>query len=166
MSKTERQATVERLTAKLASSPTLYLTDFSGLTVDKLTDFRRRLRVVGARYLVVKNTLAKRALEAGQITGLPGELLRGPVGIVLAGTDPLPAAKVLAEFARSHEKPAVRAGLVEGRQVEPAYVKRLGELPSREVLLGLFVGGLNAILYQVVGSLEALRDKRLAEGSN
>jgi ribosomal protein L10 len=60
----------------------------------------------------------------------------------------------------------VRAGLVDGRQVEAAYVKRLGELPSREVLLGQFAGALNGILYQMVGALEALREQRQAEGSN
>ena len=146
MSKTERQATVEELTAKLTSSPTLYVTDFSGLTVEHMTDFRRRLRAVGARYLVVKNTLARRALAAGHVTALPGDLLKGPIGIVLAGADPFPAAKVLGEFAKTHIKPSVRAGLVDGRQVEPAYVKRLGELPSKEALLGQFAGALNGIL--------------------
>jgi ribosomal protein L10 len=54
---------------------------------------------------------------------------------------------------------------VEGRKVAAAYVKRLGELPPREALLGQFVGALNGLLYQVVGALEALREKRLAEGS-
>jgi large subunit ribosomal protein L10 len=166
MSKTDRQANVEQLTAKLAASPTLYVTDFSGLTVEKMTEFRRRLRGAGARYLVVKNTLARRALAAGNITGLSPDLLKGPVGIVLAGEDPLPAAKVLGEFAKLHVKPEVKAGLVDGREVAAAYVKRLGELPGREALLGQFVGALNGILYQVVGSLEALREKRLAEGSN
>ncbi|HSR14470.1 MAG TPA: 50S ribosomal protein L10 [Gemmatimonadales bacterium] len=166
MSKTERQAMVEELTTKLASAQTLYVTDFSGLTVEHMTDFRRRLRAVGARYVVVKNTLVKRALQAGNISGLEGDLFKGPIGIVLAGEDPLPAAKVLGEFAKTHDKPAVRAGLVEGKQVEAAFVKRLGDLPSREVLLGQFLGGLNGILYQMVGALEALREQRLAEGSN
>jgi len=161
MSKAERQSEVEVLTQKLKGSATLYVTDFSGLTVE-----RRRLRAVGARYVVVKNTLAQRALDAGNIKSLDRKLFKGPIGVVLAGDDPLPAAKVLGEFAKQHEKPAVRAGLVDGQQVEPAYIKRLGELPSREVLLGQFAGALNGILYQMVGALEALREKRQAEGSN
>ena len=160
MSKAERQSEVEVLTQKLKGSATLYVTDFSGLTVERMTDFRRRLRAVGARYVVVKNTLAQRALDAGNIKSLDRKLFKGPIGVVLAGDDPLPAAKVLGEFAKQHEKPAVRAGLVDGQQVEPAYIKRLGELPSREVLLGQFAGALNGILYQMVGALEALREKR------
>ena len=166
MSKAERQSEVEVLTEKLKGSANLYVTDFSGLTVERMTDFRRRLRAVGARYVVVKNTLAQRALDAGNIKSLDRKLFKGPIGVVLAGADPLPAAKVLGEFAKQHEKPAVRAGLVDGQQVEPAYIKRLGELPSREVLLGQFAGALNGILYQMVGALEALREKRQAEGSN
>jgi large subunit ribosomal protein L10 len=166
MSKAERQSEVEVLTEKLKGSATLYVTDFSGLTVERMTDFRRRLRAVGARYVVVKNTLAQRALDASDIKSLDRKLFKGPIGVVLAGDDPLPAAKVLGEFAKQHEKPAVRAGLVDGKQVEPAYIKRLGELPSREVLLGQFAGALNGILYQMVGALEALREKRQAESSN
>lgn len=166
MSKTERQAEVDALTEKLKGSANLYVTDFSGLTVIRMTDFRRRLRAVGAGYVVVKNSLARRALQAGAIAALDGDLFKGPIGVVLAGNDPLPAAKVLGEFAKQHEKPRVRAGLVDGRQVEPAYIKRLGELPSRDVLLGQFAGALNGILYQMVGVLEALREKLQTESSN
>lgn len=166
MSKRARQSTVEQLTTTLSSSPTLYVTDFSGMTVEKMTEFRRQLRAVGARYVVVKNTLARRALVAGNVTALPGEALKGPVGIVITGADPLPAAKVVTDFAKANDRPAIKVGMVDGKAVEASYVKRLGELPGREALLGQLVGALNGMLYQVVGSLEALREKRLAEGSN
>jgi large subunit ribosomal protein L10 len=164
MSKTERQTKVEALTARLNGSLNIYVTDFSGLSVGKITELRRRLRAAGARYVVVKNTLAQRALAANHVSALDDHLA-GPTGLVLAGADPLAAAKVLSDFAREHQKPKVRVGLVEGRAVDPAYVKRLGELPSREALLGQFAGCLNGVLYQMVGALEALRDKRQAEAS-
>ena len=159
MSKTERQATVESLTALLKGSPNVYVTDFQGLNVLRMTELRRRLRAAGARYVVVKNTLAQRALEANGLPTLP-EAFKGQVGLVLAGADPLPAAKVVGEFAKEFQKPSVKSGLLEGKIVEPAYVKRLGEIPSREALLGMFAGALNSILYQVVGALEALRTER------
>lgn len=159
MSKTERQATIEELTTALKASPNVYVTDFSGLNVLKLTDLRRQLRAAGARYVVVKNTLAQRALAANNVTALD-EHLTGPVGLVLAGADPLPAAKVIGDFAKANEKPSVKAGIVDGKAVAPAYVKRLGEIPSRDVLLGQFVGSLNGLLYQFVGALEALREQR------
>ena len=161
MSKAERQAMVESLTATLSSSPNIYVTDFTGLDVAQMTVLRRRLREAGARYVVVKNTLAQRALAANQI-GAFDDHLAGPVGLVLAGADPLPAAKVIGEFAKEFQKPQVKIGLVDGKTVEPAFVKRLGELPSREVLLAQFAGSLNGMLYQVVGALEALREQRQA----
>lgn len=164
MSKTERQATVEALTERLGGSPNIYVTDFTGLDVGKLTELRRRLRAAGARYVVVKNTLAKRALAARHIGALETQLA-GPTGLVLAGADPLPAAKVLGDFAREHQKPVVRIGLVDGKAVDPDYVKRLGALPPKAELLAQFAGALNGILYQMVGALEALRDQRQTEAS-
>jgi len=164
MSKTERQSKVEALTERLGGASNIYVTDFSGLSVGKITELRRRLRGAGARYLVVKNTLAQRALAANNI-GVLDDHLAGPTGLVLTGADPLPAAKILGDFAKEHKKPSVRIGLVDGKAVNPAYVKRLGELPSRDALLGQFAGCLNGILYQMVGALEALREKRQAEAS-
>lgn len=162
MSKTQRQATVDTLTEQIKASPNLFVTDFSGLNVLKMTEFRRRLRAAGARYVVVKNTLAQRALAANNIAELDPQLT-GTTGFVFAGEDPMAAAKVLGDFAKEHEqRPAVKGGWLDGKAVESAYVKRLGEIPPREVLLGQFVGGLNGILYQMVGALEALREQRQA----
>lgn len=172
MSKTERQAMVEALSAQLKGSPNLYVTDFTGLNVLRMTEFRRRLRAAGAEYVVVKNTLAQRALAANAVTGLDDHL-RGPTGLVLAGEDPVVAAKIITDFAREFERPAVKAGLVDGRPVTPDQVKRLASLPSRDQLLGRlagafqaplaqFAGAMNGLLYQVVGALEALRSQRSA----
>lgn len=158
MSKTERQTAVEALTAQLKAAPNVYVTDFSGLNVLRMTELRRRMRAAGVTYVVVKNTLARRALAASDI-GTLGEYLTGPTGLVLS-TDPLAAAKVITEFAREFEKPTVKAGYVDGAAVEPAYIKRLGEIPSRDVLLGQFAGALNNVLFSFVAALEALRDQR------
>jgi large subunit ribosomal protein L10 len=170
MNKTERQATVESLTEQLRGSPNLYVTDFTGLNVLRMTEFRRRLRASGVSYVVVKNTLAQRALAANSITGLD-EHLAGPTGLILAGTDPVAAAKVLTDFAKEFEKPAIKIGLVDGRPVTADQVKVLASLPPRPVLLSQLAGALqapmaqlagvmNGMLYQMVGALEALRAQR------
>ncbi len=168
--KAQKQESVASLAAKLRRSPALYVTDFSGLNVARLTDLRRRLRAAGVEYVVVKNTLAQRAFSAAQVTGLDDHLA-GPTGLVFAGTDPVAAAKVLADFAKEFEKPSVRAGLVDGKAVSPAQVKRLAALPSKTELLAQlggafqaplagFVGALNGLLMNMVGALEALKAKR------
>jgi len=157
MSKTERQSAVEALTAQLKATPNLYVTDFSGLNVLRMTEFRRRLRASGANYVVVKNSLAQRALAANKIEGLDAHFT-GPTGLVLSH-DALAVAK---EFG---DKPTVKTGRVDGAVVTPAHVKRLGEIPSREVLLAQLAGAMNGILYTMVGALEALREQRGAAAS-
>jgi large subunit ribosomal protein L10 len=150
VSKAERQAEVETLTAALQASPNVYVTDFTGLNVLSMTEFRRRLRAAGASYVVVKNTLAQRALAANQIEG----------------HEPLSAAKVLTEFAKEHgDKPTVKMGRVDGEAVTAAHVKRLGEIPPRDVLLAQMAGAMNSVLYTMVGALEALREQRSAAAS-
>jgi large subunit ribosomal protein L10 len=158
MNRTERQETVESLTAVLKSAPNVYVTDFSGLNVLRMTELRRRLRAAGVKYVVVKNTLAQRALAANGISALDEHLV-GNTGLVLS-SDALAAAKVIGEFAKEFEKPTVRIGLVDGKTVAPEQVKRLGEIPSREVLLSQVAGMLNNLMYTFVASLEALRDQR------
>ena len=172
MCKTERQATVESLTELLKGSPNVFVTDFTGLNVLRMTELRRRLRGAGVEYVVVKNTLAQRAFAANGVHALD-EHLAGPTGLVLSGTDAMAGAKVLTDFAREFEKPAIKIGLVDGRPVTPAQVKRLADLPPREVLLAQlagyiqapmaqFAGVMNGLLYQMVGALEALRAQRSA----
>jgi large subunit ribosomal protein L10 len=172
MSKTERQATVEALIEQLKGSPNVFVTDFTGLNVLRMTELRRRLRAAGVEYVVVKNTLAQRAFAANGVRVLD-EHLAGPTGLVLSGTDALVAAKVLTDFAKEFEKPAIKVGLVDGKPVTADQVKQLASLPSREVLLSQlagyiqapmaqFAGAMNGLLYQMVGALEALRSQRSA----
>ena len=172
--KAQKQETVTALAARLKRTTTLYVTDFTGLDVAKMTQLRRRLRQAGTDFVVVKNTLARRALGDAQVPGLEDHLA-GPTGLVLAGADPVAAAKVLADFAREFEKPAIKVGLVDGKAVTPAQVKRLASLPPRLELLSQlggtlqapmasFAGALNGVLMNMVGALEALRNKRAADG--
>jgi large subunit ribosomal protein L10 len=171
--KAQKQETVTTLVARLRRSPTLYLADFTGLNVAKATDLRRKLRAAGVEYVVVKNTLARRAFAAAEVQGLESHLA-GPTALVLAGPDPVSAAKVLTDFAKEHEKPAVKVGLVEGRAVTPAQVKQLASLPSKLELLAQlggalqspmvgFVGALHGLLTMMVGALEALKNNRAGE---
>jgi len=168
--KAQKQEVVTALAGRLRRAPTLYLTDFTGLNVARITELRRRLRAAGVEYVVVKNTLARRALGEAQVAGLEPHL-DGPTALVLAGADPVVAAKVLADFAKEHEKPAIKVGLVEGRTVTPEQIKRLAALPSKPELLAQlggalraplagFAGALHGLLYTMVGALEALQTQR------
>ena len=168
MKRNEKEQLVSELTDKLKGASAVYYTDFTGLNVKRMTDLRRRFRKAGVEYVVIKNTLALRAVNE---SGLAGERLRGPTGLVV-GPDPVAAAKVLTDFARENDqRPDIKGGLLDGRQIGVDQVKALANLPSREQLLaelagGLqaplagFVGALNGVLYMFAGALEALRTQR------
>src|ERR687896_859426 len=168
MKKSEKEQLVSELAQKLRAATALYYTDFTGLNVKRMTELRRRLRKSGVEYVVIKNTLALRAVAE---SGLMSEPLKGPTGLVLA-RDPIAAAKVLADFAKENDaRPSVKGGLLDGRALNTAQVKQLATMPSREQMLaelgaGLqspmaaFVGALNGLLYMFAGALEALRTQR------
>src|SRR5437660_8548513 len=108
MNRTEKEQLVAELKDKIRSAPALYYTDFTGLNVKRMTDRRRRLRRANVEYVVIKNTLALRAVNE---SGLVGERLRGPTGLVVA-RDPVAAAKVITDFAKENDKkPSVKGGL-------------------------------------------------------
>ena len=133
-----------------------------------MTELRRRLKRAGVDYVVIKNTLALRAVNE---SGLVGETLKGPTGLVV-GKDPVAAARVLTEFAKEFEdKPAMKGGMLQGKAIDNAQLKRMASLPSREQMLadlaaGLqspmaaFVGALNGLFYQFAGALDALKSQR------
>lgn len=168
MKKPDKDKLVAELKAKLTGAKALYYTDFSGLNVKRMTDLRRRLRKANVEYVVIKNTLALRAVKE---SGLEGTALKGQTGLVIA-KDAVAAAKVLADFAKENDqRPAVKGGLLEGKALDVAQVKKLASMPSREQMLaelgaGLqsplaaFVGALNGMFYMMVGALEALKQQR------
>jgi large subunit ribosomal protein L10 len=170
MKRTEKQLLVTELSTKLRGAKALYYTDFTGLNVKRLTELRRRLRKAGVEYVVIKNTLALRAVRESGLTGLAGSL-KGPTGVVI-GRDPVAAAKVLTDFAKEfEERPELKGGLLDGKAINSAQVKKLASMPSREQMLaelaaGLqspiatFVGALNGLLSTFVGALTALHADR------
>jgi large subunit ribosomal protein L10 len=171
MKRNDKEQLVTELTDKIKSAQALYFTDFTGLNVKRMTELRRRLRKAGVEYVVIKNTLALRAVNE---SGLVGTRLRGPTGVVIA-RDPVAGAKVLTDFAKEFEqKPAIKGGMFGGVQIDQEQVKKLASMPSREQLLAelgasmqaplaAFAGALNGLLYMFAGALDALKTQR--EGS-
>ena len=167
----QKQAVVEDLASKLKDAQAFYLTDFTGLNVKSMTDLRARLRRAGVEYVVVKNTLAERALNGLDLPDI-GQFFVGPTGLVIGRDDAVTAAKVLREFAREHDdRPTVKVGIVERRAVNPEEVDRIATLPPREQLLAELAGAfeaplaqfayvLQSLLGEFVGLLEALRAER------
>ena len=168
MKRAEKEQLVTELRDKLTTAQSLYYTDFTGLNVKRMTELRRRLKRAGVDYVVIKNTLALRAVNE---SGLVGETLKGPTGLVV-GKDPVAAARVLTEFAKEFEdKPAMKGGMLQGKAINNAQLKRMASLPSREQMLAdlaagmqspmaAFAGALNGLFYMFAGALDALKSQR------
>jgi large subunit ribosomal protein L10 len=152
----QKQTIAEELQGQLTSSDVVYLTDFTGLTVEAIGALRQQLREAGAEYRVVKNTLTLRALEGTDIPDLT-EHLQGPTALVLGGDDPVAPAKVVREFAKGNdERPVVKVGIVERRVVTQDEVARLADLPPMDHLLASIAGGLTAGVGGIAGALNSL----------
>jgi large subunit ribosomal protein L10 len=168
MKRAEKEQLVTELRDKLTTAQSLYYTDFTGLNVKRMTELRRRLKRVGVDYVVIKNTLALRAVNE---SGLVGETLKGPTGLVV-GKDPVAAARVLTDFAKEFEdRPAMKGGMLQGKAINNAQLKRMASLPSREQMLAdlaagmqspmaAFAGALNGLFYMFAGALDALKSQR------
>ncbi len=148
----EKVAQVAMLKEKFSTAKSAFLTDFTGLTVEEITELRRKLRERNSEYLVVKNTLARRsAKEAGVEDILP--YLQGPVAIAFSYDDPAAPARVIAEFLKSHPKPEVKACLIEGDVLPGEKANEIAKWPTREELIAKLVGQLNAPVYGLVNAL-------------
>ncbi|MFQ5538706.1 MAG: 50S ribosomal protein L10 [Gemmatimonadota bacterium] len=155
MKRGDKELFVKDFRERVTRAPVVYLTDFTGLDVKSITKLRRTLKDSGAEYVVVKNRLAKRALEG---TGLPdiSESLVGPTGVVFGYEDPVAAAKALSEFAKEHdEKPVFKLGIMEEKVLQPEQIDRIAKLPPREQLLAELAGAMQAPLAALAGALEA-----------
>ena len=176
MRKEQKSAVVDELQQKLSGANSFYLTDFTGMNVKQMTEFRSRLRREGVEYMVVKNTLAQRALSELELPDI-ARFFTGPTGVVIGREDAVAAAKVLTDFAKEFDnKPAVKLGVVERQEVAAERVKELAELPPREVLLAQLAGGLQAPMARLAGgasnliaglarAVDALRAQRESAGS-
>ena len=168
MKRPDKEQLVVELKEKIEGAKALYYTDFTGLNVKRMTELRRRFRKANVEYVVIKNTLALRAVNE---SGLVGERLRGPTGLVMA-KDPVEAAKILTEFAKTNDqRPAVKGGMFDGAAIDAGQVKRLAAMPSREQMLaelgaGLqsplssMLGVMNSLLTNFAGALEALKTQK------
>ena len=159
--KSDKQLLVDGLRDKLGTANAVYYTDFTGLNVKRMTELRRRLKKVGVEYVVIKNTLALRAVNE---SGIVSQRLKGPTGVVVA-KDAITAAKVLTDFAKENDqRPAVKGGVYEGKSVDEAMVKKLASLPTRDEALSIFAGYLNSIPMMFALALDARKTQ--LEGSN
>jgi large subunit ribosomal protein L10 len=173
MPRPEKVQAVEEMTKLFEQSSSFFITDYQGLNVADMTVLRKNLRDNKVRYLVAKNTLMRRAAKAAGKDSIE-KYLSGPTAIAFAADDPTIVAKILHESYKSTELPRIKVFVVEDQEHEPDDLKRLAELPTREVLLSQLVaavespltslvGAIDAVMRELVGSIDALAQKKTEE---
>lgn len=154
----EKKAVVAEVSAQLANAQTIVLAQYRGIEVDDLTVLRRKAREAGVYLRVLKNTLVRRAVEGTQFADL-AEHMVGQL-IYSVSTDPVAAAKILNDFAKTNDKLVLTAGSYAGKVLDKAGVQALASIPSREELLAKLLGVMQAPVSGFAGCLAALAKQR------
>lgn len=155
MNRTEKSNEVSKLKQRFEKAKAMFFADYRGLTVAEVTDLRQKLYAQQSAMKVVKNRLAKLAFKDLKVEGMD-PFLKGPTAIASSDTDAVVPAKILVDFAKTHEKLQLRAGYMDGIVLDVKSIIALAKLPSREVLLSKMLGSLKAPANNLVNVLAAV----------
>ena len=158
----QKEEEVKKLAEKMKDASLVMFTEYRGINVADVTELRKNLRAVGAEYLVIKNNITRRALEACGITEL-NESLTGPIAIVIAKEEYLPALKVIYKYSKANDFYKIKSGVLEGAVSTAQDLTVLAQLPSREELIAKLAGCLLANVSKLAATLDAVREKKEAE---
>jgi large subunit ribosomal protein L10 len=151
--RTEKREFVSALAAVFAETSMVVVSRNDGMTVAQVTDLRRRMRAAGVTFKVAKNRLASLALDGTRFDGIK-PMLKGPTALAWSA-DPVAAAKVAVEFAKTNEKFVVIGGALGAQTLDASGVKSLAELPSLDELRARLVGMIQTPATRVAGILQA-----------
>ncbi len=132
----------------------MVITDYKGMTVAEISDFRQSLKGASVEYRVIKNTYARIAIVDTPVAAAK-DSFNGPVGIAIGYDDPVTVAKAVLEFAKKSEKLKVQSGVIDGVLCDPERLKQISVLPSRDALLGMLAGCMQAPTSQMARLLSA-----------
>ena len=170
MPQPEKIKRVEELSETLGSAKSIFMTDFSGLSVEDITKLRRELRKVDVSFIVVKNTLAKLSAEKVGLEKM-NEFLTGPTGLAIANHDPVAPVRVIFDFQKDKKKPTIKAAVLEGQFLDKEAAEAVRNIPTRDELIAQVVGtmaspitglvwGLNSMLTKLVYTLDQIKEKK------
>ncbi|MQR02771.1 50S ribosomal protein L10 [Glaciimonas soli] len=159
----DKKAVVAEVSAKVKNAQTIVVAEYRGIQVGHLTQLRANARTQGVYLRVLKNTLARRAVEGTAFADL-ASAMTGPL-IYSISEDAVAAAKVISDFAKTNDKLVVKAGNYAGKSLDKAAVTALANIPSREVLLAQVAGMMMAPVAGFTRGLAALAAKKEAEAA-
>jgi len=170
MNREEKEKLVADFRSRFEKAEGTFLVDYQGLNVEAMNLLRKGLKEVGAEFQIVKNRLLKLACQ-GTDTAVLSDEMRGPSGIAMTYEDVVSPAKVLVDFSKQFKQFEIKSGQVSGRAIDAEAIKRLAELPGRDVLLAqalaamqgvpsALVRVLNGVILQLLNALTAIQQKK------
>ena len=135
----EKKVIVSEIVDKIKNSESVILFQYQGLTVAEMSELRNQLNEINSTVKIYKNTLLKRALDEMNVN--MDDFLAGP-NAVLFGETLLEPIKVIAEFAKNHDKLNIRVGIISGDVASLDVINEYASIPSREGLLTMLAGGM------------------------
>ncbi|HIV87110.1 MAG TPA: 50S ribosomal protein L10 [Candidatus Pygmaiobacter gallistercoris] len=155
----QKKAYVEELAGKLKNSVAGVIVDYKGISVADDTKLRRELREAGVEYTVVKNTMLRLALADLGYTEME-KVLEGSTAIAISKEDPIAAAKILGKYAEdSKGKFSIKAGYMDGKEMDVAAVQELSKLPGKQELLSMLCSALQGNIRGLAVALNAIAEK-------
>ena len=155
-----KKQAVSEIAKKIQDAQSVVVVNYSGLNVEKATALRAQFRANNVEYVVLKNTLVRRALEELKIEGMD-EVLNGPSAFAFGMSDPVSPAKILNDFITKTKTEAlsVKAGLMDNAVMSSEQVKELASIPSRNELLARLMGSMQSGVASLVRVLDAIAKK-------
>ena len=154
-----KKAYVAELNTKIAGSLAGVVVAYNGISVADDTKMRKELREAGVEYMVVKNTMLRRAVAGTQYEAI-AEYFKGDTAIALSAEDPAAAARILCKVADADKRFTVKGGFCDGQVLDAAGVKSLSTMPNREGLLSMLAGSLNGIIGGLAVAIQGIVDKQ------
>jgi large subunit ribosomal protein L10 len=159
-----KKLVVEEIKAKFEGSQSAVVVDYRGLTVEQVTELRNKFREANVEYKVYKNNLVKIAIKGTDFEGLSADLT-GPNAIAFGIEDAVAPAKIVKEFAKTNDKLELKSGVVEKVYYDNAKIMEIANLPSKEELIGRFMGSIKAPVSNFAYFLTNLAEKKEEEGA-
>jgi len=158
-----KKEVVEEIKGKFDAAKSAVIVDYRGLTVEEVTELRSNFRAAGVDYKIYKNNLVKLAIKDTKFEALTQDLT-GPNAIAFGMEDAVVPAKIIKEFSKAHAKLELKSGIVEGDYFDLAGIMQIADLPSREVLIGRFLGSIKAPVSNFVYFLNNLAEEKANSG--
>ena len=149
---------VEAVNACISAAGSTLFVDYLGLTVAEVTELRVKLHAENCEMKVVKNNILRRATAEEGFASVESYLV-GPSAII-TGTDEVTAAKIVYDFAKGHEKLAVKAGIVDGQVTTESELKALSQLPNKEGMLSMLLSCLQSPIRSFACAVKAVADQK------